>query len=127
MDKEKKDELYDMIPDRIKKEVLLNAIIDGNELTAYESKIALTKDGIRATAGYNSRAAKLLNIEEDLEAYINETREPFEKLSRNLMKKFIAFGESIDCPIVEKDKSGKSKWPDKPINFSMDLGADDHD
>lgn len=127
MDKEKNDELYDKIPERIKKEALLNAIIDGNEITAYRQEIKFTKDGIHASAGLNSKIAKLLNIDEDLEAYINETREPFEKLGRALMKKFIAFGESIDCPIVEKDKSGKSKWPEKPINFSMDLGADDHD
>ena len=127
MDKEKIDELYDKIPDRIKKEALIHAIVEGDELTAYRQEIKLTKNGIHATAGFNSKTAKLLNIEEDLEAYINETREPFEKLSRAIMKKFIAFGESIDCPIVEKDKSGKSKWPDKPINFSMDLGADDHD
>jgi hypothetical protein len=125
MDKEKNDELYDMIPDQIKKEVLLKAIIDGNELTAYESKIALTKDGLRATAGYSSRAAKLLNIEEDLEAYAKETKEPFEKLSRKILKKFIEFGESVDCAVIEVDKSGKSKWPEKPINFSMDLGEKD--
>lgn len=127
MDKEKNDELYDMIPDRIKKEALMYGIVEGDELIAYRQEIKLTKNGINATAGFNSKTAKLLNIEEDLEAYINETREPLEKLSRAIMKKFIAFGESIDCPIVEKDKSGKSKWPDKPINFSMDLGADDHD
>lgn len=125
MDKEKIDELYDMVPDRIKKEILLKAIIEGDELTAYRQEIKFTKNGIHATAGFNSKTAKLLNIEEDLEAYINETREPFEKLSRNLMKKFIAFGESIDCAIIEKDKSGKSKWPEKPINFSMDLGEKD--
>lgn len=125
MDKEKIDKLYDMIPDRIKKEALIHGIVEGDELTAYRQEIKLTKNGIHATAGFNSKTAKLLNIEEDLEAYINETREPFEKLSRAIMKKFIAFGESIDCPIVEKDESGKSKWPEKPINFSMDLGEKD--
>ena len=127
MDKEKIEQLYDKIPDRIKKEALLGAIADGNEIIAYRQEIKFTKEGIHATAGGNSMAAKLINIEEDLEAYANETKESFEKLSRALMKKFIEFAESVDCAVVEKDESGKSKWPEKPINFSMDLGADDHD
>lgn len=127
MDKEKIEELYDMIPERIKKEALIHGIVEGDELTVYKQEIKFTKEGIRATAGFNSKAAKLLNIEEDLEAYANETKESFEKLSRALMKKFIEFAESVDCTVVETDESGKSKWPEKPINFSMDLGADDHD
>ena len=127
MDKEKNDEFYDMFPDRIKKEVLMNEIVEGKEPIAYRQEIKFTKEGIRAAAGYNSRIAKLLNIEEDLEAYTKETKESFEKLSETLKKKFIEFAESIDCVVVEKDESGKSKWPEKPINFSMDLGADDHD
>ena len=127
MDKEKNDEFYDMFPDRIKKEVLMNEIVEGKEPIAYRQEIKFTKEGIRAAAGYNSRIAKLLNIEEDLEAYTKETKESFEKLSETLKKKFIEFAESIDCAVVEKDESGKSKWPEKPINFSMDLGADDHD
>lgn len=127
MDKEKIEQLYDKIPDRIKKEVLIHGIAEGEDLTAYRQEIKFTKEGIRATAGFNSKAAKLLNIEEDFEAYTNETKESFEKLSRALMKKFIEFAESVDCAVVEKDESGKSKWPEKPINFSMDLGADDHD
>ena len=127
MDKEKIEQLYDKIPDRIKKEALIHGIAEGEDLTVYRQEIKFTKEGIRATAGYNSKAAKLLNIEEDLEAYANETKESFEKLSRALMKKFIEFAESVDCAVVEKDESGKSKWPEKPINFSMDLGADDHD
>lgn len=127
MDKEKIEQLYDELPDRIKKEVLIHGIVEGKELTAYRQEIVFTNEGIRATAGLNSRAAKLLNIEEDLEAYANETKESFEKLSRALKKKIIEFAESVDCAVVEKDESGKSKWPEKPINFSMDLGADDHD
>lgn len=125
MDKETFDKLYDNFPDRVKKEMLMMAILEGNELTAFEQKIVFTKDGIQASASFSSKSAKLLNIEEDLEAYINETRDSFEKLSRNLKKKFIEFGESIDCVVVEKDESGKSKWPEKPINFSMDLGEKD--
>ena len=121
MDKEKIEQLYDKIPDRIKKEALLGAIADGNEIIAYRQEIKFTKEGIHATAGGNSMAAKLINIEEDLEAYANETKESFEKLNRALMKKFIEFAESVDCAVVEKDESGKSKWPEKPINFSMDL------
>lgn len=127
MDKEKIEQLYDKIPDRIKKEALIHGIVEGDELTVYRQEIKFTKEGIRATAGFNSKAAKLLNIEEDFEAYANETKESFEKLSRALMKKIIEFAESVDCAVVEKDESGKSKWPEKPINFSMDLGADDHD
>lgn len=127
MDKEKIEQLYDKIPDRIKKEALIHGIVEGDELRVYRQEIKFTKEGIRATAGFNSKAAKLLNIEEDLKAYANETKESFEKLSRTLMKKFIEFADSVDCTVVEKDESGKSKWPDKPINFSMDLGADDHD
>lgn len=127
MDKEKIEQLYDKIPDRIKKEALIHGIVEGEDLTVYRQEIKFTKEGIRATAGFNSKAAKLLNIEEDLEAYANETKESFEKLSRALLKKFIEFAESVDCAVVEKDESGKSKWPEKPINFSMDLGADDHD
>ncbi len=127
MDKEKIEQLYDKIPDRIKKEALIHGIAEGEDLTAYRQEIKFTKEGIRATAGFNSKAAKLLNIEEDLEAYANETKESFEKLSRALMKKFIEFAESVDCAVVETDESGKSKWPEKPINFSMDLGTDDHD
>lgn len=121
MDKEKIEQLYDKIPDRIKKEALLGAIADGNEIIAYRQEIKFTKEGIHATAGGNSMAAKLINIEEDLEAYANETKESFEKLNRALMKKFIEFAESIDCAVVETDESGKSKWPENPINFSMDL------
>lgn len=121
MDKEKIEQLYDKIPDRIKKEALIHGIVEGEDLTAYRQELKFTKEGIRATAGFNSKAAKLLNIEEDLEAYANETKESFEKLSRALMKKFIEFAESVDCAVVEKDESGKSKWPEKPINFSMDL------
>jgi len=67
----------------------------------------------------------VLNIEEDLEAYANGTRESFENLSKRIKKKFIEFAKSVDCVVVEKDESGKSKWPDKPINFSMDLGEKD--
>lgn len=121
MDKEKIDELYNMIPDRIKKEALLYGIVEGDELIAYRQEIVFTNKGIRASAGFNSRAAKLLNIEEDLEAYANETRESFEKLSKRLKKKFIEFGECIDCAVVEKDESGKSKWPDKPTSFEINL------
>lgn len=121
MDKEKIEQLYDKIPDRIKKEALIHGIAEGEDLTAYRQEIKFTKEGIRATAGFNSKAAKLLNIEEDFEAYANETKESFEKLRRALMKKFIEFAESVDCAVVEKDESGKSKWPEKPINFSMDL------
>ena len=127
MDKEKNDEFYDMLPDRIKKEILMHEIVEGKEPIVYRQEIKFIKEGIRATVGYNSRIAKLLNIKEDLEAYANETKESFEKLSKTLKKKFIEFAESIDCAVVEKDESGKSKWPEKPINFSMDLGADDHD
>ena len=125
MDKEKFEQLYDMIPDRLKKEALIHGIVEGDELTVYREEIKFTKEGIRATAGANSKAAKLLNIEEDLEAYANETKGSFEKLSRALMKKFIEFAESIDCAVVEKDESGKSKWPDKPTSFKIDLEEND--
>lgn len=127
MDKEKNEKFYDMLPDRIKKEVLMHGIVEGKELTVYRQEIVFTNKGIRAFVGFNSKAAKVLNIEEDLEAYANGTKESFEDLSRKLRKKFVEFAESIDCVVVEKDESGKSKWPEKPINFSMDLGADDHD
>lgn len=126
MDKEKIEQLYDMIPDRLKKEALIHGIVEGDELTVYKQEIKFTKEGIRATAGANSKAAKLLNIEEDLEAYANETKESFEKLSRALMKKFIEFAESIDCAVVVKDESGKSKWPEKPTSFKIDLEDNDN-
>lgn len=125
MDKEKIDELFDKIPDRIKKEVLMHGIVQGDEITVYRQEIKITKEGIRASAGFNSKAAKVLNIEEDLEAYANGTRESFKNLSKRIKKKFIEFAKSVDCVVVEKNESGKSKWPDKPINFSMDLGEKD--
>ena len=126
MDKEKNEELFEMLPDRFKKEVLMHGIVEGKDLTVYRQEIVFTDKGIRATAGFNSKAAKVLNIEEDLETYANGTKESFEELSRKLRKKFVEFAESIGCTVVEKDESGKSKWPDKPASFKIDL-ENDHD
>lgn len=126
MDEKKIEELYDKIPERIKKEALMHGIVEGDEQTVYRQEIVFTNKGIRATAGFNTKAAKLLNIEEDLEAYVNGTKESFEELSRRCKKKFVEFAESIDCTVVEKDESGKSKWPDKPASFKIDL-ENDHD
>ncbi len=116
-----KEEFKD-IPDDIKKRIIMMGIVAGNDLTIVHQRITLNDSKIENSISVNRELADLLDIEPDIQEYLNQTRDAHCKFTKNILKKFQEMADSIDCNIVEK-----GKWPEKPINFSMDLGADDHD
>ena len=116
-----KEEFKD-IPDDIKKRIIMMGILAGKDLTVVHQRITLNDSQIENSIGVNSELADLLDIEPDIQEYLNETRDAQYKLTSNILEKIQKMAESIGCDIVETNK-----WPDKPINFSMDLGADGHD
>ncbi len=110
-----KEEFKD-IPDDIKKRIIMMSIFAGKDLTVVHQRITFNDSQIENSIGVNRELADLLDIEPDIQEYLNETREAQCKLTSNILKKIQKMAESIGCDIVETNK-----WPDKPINFSMDL------
>ena len=116
-----KEEFKD-IPDDIKKRIIMMGILAGEDLTVVHQRITLNDSQIENSISVNREVADLLDIEPDIQEYLNETRDSQYKLTSNILQKIQKMAESIGCNIVER-----GKWPDKPIKFSMDLGADGHD
>ena len=116
-----KEEFKD-IPDDIKKRIIMMEILAGKDLTVVHQRITLNDSQIENSISFNRELADLLDIEPDIQEYLNQTRDAQYKLTSSILKKIQKMADSIGCDIVER-----GKWPDKPINFSMDLGADGHD
>lgn len=110
-----KEEFKD-IPDDIKKRIIMMGILAGKDLTVVHQRITLNDSQIENSIGVNRELADLLDIEPDIQEYLNETRDAHCKLTSNILKKFQEMADSIDCSIVEK-----GKWPEKPTSFKINL------
>lgn len=110
-----KEEFKD-IPDDIKKRIIMMGILAGNDLTVVHQRIIFNDSKIENSIGINSELADLLDIEPDIQEYLNETRDAQCKLTENILKKFQTMADSIGCDIVEIDK-----WPNKPTSFKINL------
>ena len=110
-----KEEFKD-IPDDIKKRIIMMGILAGKDLTVVHQRITINDCQIENSIGVNSELAGLLDIEPDIQEYLNETRDAHYKLTSNILKKFQEMADLIDCNIVEK-----GKWPEKPTSFKINL------
>ena len=81
-----KEEFKD-IPDDIKKRIIMMGILAGKDLTVVHQRITLNDSQIENSIGVNSELANLLDIEPDIQEYLNETREAQCKLTSNILKK----------------------------------------
>lgn len=110
-----KEEFKD-IPDDIKKRIIMMGILAGKDLTVVHQRITLNDSQIEDSIGVNSELADLLDIEPDIQEYLNETRDAQCKLTENILKKIQKMAESIGCDIVES-----GEWPDKTTSFKINL------
>ena len=104
------------IPDDIKKRIIIMGILAGRDLTIVHQRITLNDSKIENSIRVNRELADLLDIEPDIQEYLNQTRDAHCKLTSNILKKFQKMADSIDCNIVEK-----GEWPDKPTSFKINL------
>lgn len=115
-----KEEFKD-IPDDIKKRMIMMGIIAGRTLPVVHQRITLNDSKVENSIRVNRELADLLDIESDIQEYLNQTRDAHCKLTSNILKKFQKMADSIDCNIVEK-----GEWPDKPTSFKIDLEENDN-
>lgn len=120
----KKTEFKDL-PKSLRKEILMQTLLDGKELTLLSMKAAFDNKGIHTDMGYSSQIAELLDIEDELQEFRNEFDETFHKFSRSILKKVQAFSKEQGFATVETDKDGNILWPDKPTSFKIDLEEND--
>lgn len=110
-----KEEFKD-IPDDIKKRIIMMGILEGKDLTVVHQRITLNDSKIENSIGVNSELVDLLDIEPDIQEYLNETRDAQYKFTNSILSKMQKMAESIGCNIVER-----GKWPDKPTSFEINL------
>ncbi len=110
-----KEEFKD-IPDDIKKRIIMMGIVAGKDLTVVTQKITINDSKIDNSIEVHSELADLLDIEPDIQEYLNQTRAAQYKLTSSILKKFQKMADDVDCEIVEK-----GKWPDKPTSFKIKL------
>ena len=110
-----KEEFKD-IPDDIKKRIIMMGILAGKDLTIIHQRITLNDSKIENSIRVHSELADLLDIEPDIQEYLNQTRDAQCKLTNSVLEKFRKMADSIGCDIVER-----GKWPDKPTSFKINL------
>lgn len=110
-----KEEFKD-IPDDIKKRIIMMGILAGKDLTVVHQRITFNDSKIENSICVNRELADLLDIEPDIQEYLNETRDSQYKLTNKVLEKIQKMAESIGCDIVER-----GKWPDKPTSFKINL------
>lgn len=113
------------LPKKVRKEILLQTLLDGEELTLLSMTAAFNNKGIHTNTGYSSQIAELLDIEEELQEFGNEFDQTFHKFSRLILKKVQAFSKELGYAAVETDKDGNVLWPDEPTSFKIDLEDND--
>ncbi len=118
-------EEFKNLPKSVRKKVLMQALLDGEELTLLSMTTAFDNKGLHSDLGYSSQIAELLDIEEELQQFKNEFNQTFQKYTRLILKKVQAFSKEQGYATVETDKNGNVLWPDEPTSFKIDL--EDHD
>lgn len=113
------------LPKSLRKEILMQTLLDGEELTLLSMKAVFDNKGMHTDMGYSSQIADLLDIEEELQQFRNEFDETFHKFSRSILKKVQAFSKEQGYATVETDKDGNILWPDEPTSFKIDLEDND--
>ena len=108
------------IPDDIKKRMIMMGILAGRTPPVVHQRITLNNSKIENNISFNRELVDLLDIEPDIQEYLNQTRDAHCKLTSNILKKFQEMADSIGCNIVEE-----GKWPDKPTSFKIDLEDND--
>lgn len=110
-----KEEFKD-IPDDIKKRIIMMGLVAGKDLTVVTQGITINDSKIENSIAVHRELADLLDIESDIQEYLNETRDAQYKLTNSILKKFQKLADDIGCDIVER-----GKWPDKPTSFKINL------
>lgn len=110
-----KEEFKD-IPDDIKKRIIMMGIVSGKDLTVITQKITINDSKIDNSIRVHSELVDLLDIEPDIQEYLDQTRDAHYKLTNSILKKFQKMADDIGCNIVER-----GKWPDKPTSFEINL------
>ena len=110
-----KEEFKD-IPDDIKKRIIIMGILAGKDLTVIGQRITINDSKIKNSIRVHSELAEVLDIEEDIQENLNQTRDAQYKLTNSILEKFQKMAESIGFNIVEK-----GEWPDKPTSFKIKL------
>ena len=113
------------LPKSLRKEVLMQALLNGEELTLLSMTTSFDNKGLHSDMGYSSQIAELLDIEEELQEFRNEFNQTFHKFSRSILKKVQAFSKEQGYATVEIDKDGNVLWPDEPTSFKIDLEEND--
>lgn len=110
-----KEEFKD-IPDDIKKRIIMMGLVAGKDLTVVTQGITINDSKIENSIAVHRELADLLDIEPDIQEYLNETRDAQYKLTNSILKKIQKMADDIGCNIVER-----GKWPDKPTSFEINL------
>lgn len=112
---------YKKLPEKIRKRMLMEALLQGEEVTAYRLMFMLGKDGLHSELGYNTEVVKLLGCEDDIKKFGEAIEDEVDKFSRTLLKRVIAFCKECGYAALETDKEGNIKWPDKPTSLKINL------
>jgi len=116
---------YKKLPEKIKKQMLMEALLQGEEVTAYRLMFTLGKDGLHSELGYSTEVVKLLGCEDDIKKFGESIEDEVDKFSRTLLKKVQAFCKECGFAALETDKDGKVLWPDEPTSLKIDLEDND--
>lgn len=116
---------YKKLPEKIRKQMLMKALFQGEEVPAYRLMFMLGKDGLHSELGYSTEVVKLLGCEDDIKKFGEAIEDEIDKFSKTLLKRFQAFCKECGYAALETDKEGNVKWPDKPTSFNIDLEEND--
>ena len=117
---------YKKLPEEIRKRMLMQALLQGEEVTAYRLMFTLRMDGLHSELGYSTEVVKLLGCEDDIKKFGESIEDEIDKFSKTLLKRFQTFCKECGYAALETDKEGNIKWPDQPTSFKIDL-ENDHD
>ena len=116
---------YKKLPEKIRKRMLMEVLLRGEEVPAYRLMFMLGKDGMHSELGYSTEVVKLLGCEDDIKKFGEAIEDEIDKFSKTLLKRFRAFCKECGYEALETDKEGNVKQPDKPTSFKIDLEEND--
>ncbi len=112
---------YKKLPENIRKQMLMEALFQGEEVPAYRLMFTLGKDGLHSELGYSTEVVKLLGCEDDIKKFGEAIEDEIDNFSKTLLKRFQAFCKECGYAALETDKEGNVKWPDQPTSLKINL------
>ena len=116
---------YKKLSEKVRKGMLMKALLQGNEVTAYRLMFTLGKDGLHSELGYNTEVVKLLGCEDDIKKFGDSIEDEVDKFAKTLLKRVQAFCKECGYAALETDKEGNVLWPDEPTSLKINLKDND--